>query len=81
MKERISLTPFTLDIDAAMGKLTILDMLAMTKEPEVQACFETTPRDYTCLSCTEDCRCVLEQVPGPELVYDTTPQGCAFVLL
>lgn len=34
-------------------------------------CFETTPQDYTCLSGTEDCRWILQQVPGLGLVYDT----------
>lgn len=43
----------------------------MAKELGVKACFETTPRDYTCLSGIEDCRWVLEQVPGLGLVYDT----------
>lgn len=37
----------------------------------IKACFETTPRDYTCLSGTEDCLWILEQVPGLGLVYDT----------
>lgn len=37
----------------------------------IKVCFETTPREFTCLSGTEDCRWVLEQVPGLGLVYDT----------
>ena len=37
----------------------------------IKVCFETTPQDYTCLSGTEDCRWVLEQVAGLGLVYDT----------
>ena len=37
----------------------------------IQVCFETTPQDYSCLSGTEDCRWVLEQVSGLGLVYDT----------
>ena len=37
----------------------------------IKVCFETTPQDYTCLSGTEDCRWILEQVPGLGLVYDT----------
>lgn len=37
----------------------------------IQVCFETTPQDFTCLSGTEDCRWILEQVSGLGLVYDT----------
>lgn len=37
----------------------------------IKVCFETTPQDYTCLSGTEDCCWILEQVPGLGLVYDT----------
>ena len=37
----------------------------------IQVCFETTPQDYSCLSGTEDCRWVLEQVNALGLVYDT----------
>lgn len=37
----------------------------------IKVCFETTPQDFTCLSGTEDCRWILEQVPGLGLVYDT----------
>ncbi len=37
----------------------------------IKVCFETTPQDYTCLSGTEDCHWILEQVPGLGLVYDT----------
>lgn len=45
--------------------------VALAEGSGVTACFETTPQDYTCLSGTEDCRWVLEQVPGLGLVYDT----------
>lgn len=37
----------------------------------IKVCFETTPQDYTCLSGAEDCRWILDQVPGLGLVYDT----------
>lgn len=37
----------------------------------IRVCFETTPREYTCLSGAEDCRWLLEQVPGLGLVFDT----------
>ena len=45
-----------------------IDMAAGTG---ITVCFETTPHDYTCLSGTEDCRWILEQVPKLKLVYDT----------
>lgn len=44
--------------------------VSLGKAYKVPACFETTPRDYTCLSGVEDCRWVLEQVTGLGLVYD-----------
>lgn len=37
----------------------------------IPVCFETTPQDELCLSGTEDCRWMLEQVPGLGLVFDT----------
>lgn len=37
----------------------------------IRVCFETIPQDYSCLSGTEDCRWILEQVPNLGLVYDT----------
>ena len=37
----------------------------------LQVCFETTPQDVLCLSGTEDCKWMLEQVPGLGLVFDT----------
>lgn len=37
----------------------------------LQVCFETTPQDALCLSGTEDCKWMLEQVPGLGLVFDT----------
>lgn len=43
----------------------------LAQKTGVRVCFETTPQDYTCLSGTEDCRWILEQVPGLGLVYDT----------
>ncbi len=43
----------------------------MAKEMGLTVCFETTPKDALCLSGTEDCRWMLEQVPGLGLVFDT----------
>lgn len=43
----------------------------MAKGTGIQVCFETTPQDYTCLSGIDDCRWILQQVPGLGLVYDT----------
>lgn len=43
----------------------------LAKGLSLRACFETTPRTYTRLSGIEDCRWILEQVPGLGLVYDT----------
>lgn len=43
----------------------------LAKDSGIQVCFETTPRDYTCLSGAEDCCWILERVPGLGLVYDT----------
>lgn len=43
----------------------------MAEGSGIRVCFETTPQDYSCLSGTEDCHWVLEQVPGLGLVYDT----------
>lgn len=40
-------------------------------EQNIPVCFETTPREYTCLSGSEDCLWVLERVPRLGLVYDT----------
>ncbi len=37
----------------------------------LQVCFETTPQDVLCLSGTEDCKWMLEQVPGLGFVFDT----------
>ena len=37
----------------------------------LQVCFETTPQDVICLSGTEDCKWMLDQVPGLGLVFDT----------
>lgn len=41
------------------------------KERGLEVCFETTPDDVICLSGTEDCRYVLDRVPGLGLVFDT----------
>ena len=41
------------------------------KERGLEVCFETTPDDVICLSGTEDCRYVLNRVPGLGLVFDT----------
>lgn len=43
----------------------------MGKEHGLEICFETTPDDVICLSGTEDCRYVLDRVPGLGLVFDT----------
>lgn len=45
--------------------------VSMAENRKIQICFETTPRTYTYLSGAEDCRWMLEQVPGLRLVYDT----------
>lgn len=41
------------------------------KKHALKVCVETTPQDCICLSGTEDCKYVLEQVPGLGLVFDT----------
>lgn len=41
------------------------------KKYALKVCVETTPQDCICLSGTEDCQYVLEQVPGLGLVFDT----------
>ena len=41
------------------------------KQRGLTVCFETTPHDEFALSSAEDCRAVLEQVPGLGLVFDT----------
>lgn len=43
----------------------------MGQECGMPVCYETTPQDYACLSGIDDCRWILEQVPGLGLVYDT----------
>ena len=43
----------------------------MAKEYGLTVCFETTPHDSFALSGTEDCKYVLDQVPGLGLVFDT----------
>lgn len=43
----------------------------MGKVYGLKVCFETTPADAVCLSGTEDCRYVLDRVPGLGLVFDT----------
>lgn len=45
--------------------------MELAQQTGIRVCFETTPQDYTRLSGIEDCRWVLEQVPGLGLVYDT----------
>lgn len=45
--------------------------VAQGKAYSMPVCFETTPHDVMCLSGTEDCRRVLEAVPGLGLVFDT----------
>lgn len=47
------------------------EAVSMAQNFAVKVSFETTPQDYTCLSGIEDCRWILEQVPGLGLVYDT----------
>lgn len=37
----------------------------------IKVCVETTPQDYSCLSGTEDCKYVLENVKGLGLIFDT----------
>lgn len=62
-----------------LGRLRVLEQmvkgfqLAMEKGKEygLTVCFETTPEDVICLSGTEDCRYVLDHVPGLGLVFDT----------
>lgn len=64
---------------AKLGKAEVQNRLkkyftlavGLAKGRGIQVCFETTPRDYTSLSGTEDCHWILEQVPGLGLVYDT----------
>lgn len=64
---------------AALGKAEVQKRLkryfslavGMAEGTGIRVCFETTPWDYTCLSGAEDCRRILEQVPGLALVYDT----------
>ena len=45
--------------------------VAMGREYGLDVCFETTPQEDIRLSGTEDCRYVLERVPGLGLVLDT----------
>lgn len=45
--------------------------VAEAKQRGLAVCFETTPHDEFALSSAEDCRAVLEQVPGLGLVFDT----------
>lgn len=62
-----------------LGKEQVRDCLrryfsmavSMAEGTGIRVCFETTPRDYTGLSGTEDCRWILRQVPELGLVYDT----------
>lgn len=66
-------------ICAKLGKAEVQNSLKkyfslavkLAEETGIKVCFETTPQDYTCLSGTEDCCWILEQVPGLGLVYDT----------
>ena len=44
---------------------------AKGKEYSVPVCFETTPHEVFCLSGTEDCKRILEEVPGLGLAFDT----------
>lgn len=37
----------------------------------IKVCVETTPQDYSCLSGTEDCKYVLDNVKGLGLIFDT----------
>lgn len=64
---------------ARLGKAEVRERLkkyfsmavSLAEGSDIKVCFETTPQDYSCLSGTEDCRWVLEQVSGLGLVYDT----------
>lgn len=41
------------------------------REKKMQVCFETTPHDVLCLSGNDDCKYVLERVPGLGFVFDS----------
>ncbi len=43
----------------------------MSRQYGLTVCFETTPHDALCLSGIEDCKWMLNQVPGLGLVFDT----------
>ena len=66
-------------ICAEMGRASVQETLkkyysmavSLAEDSGIQICFETTPHDFSCLSGTEDCRWLLEQVPDLGLVYDT----------
>lgn len=84
------IVPYTMFLDPikakAMGRSRVLEKLVqgfrlaveMGKAYGLQVCFETTPDKQIRLSGTEDCRYVLDRVPGLGLVFDTAnmlPQG------
>ncbi len=50
---------------------------------KIQIGLETTPQDYSCCSGCEDCKSILEAVPGLGLIYDTAnmlPHGDTSIL-
>ena len=77
------IVPYNTDAHLAQaaeeGREKVLDRMVkgfrlavkMGEEEGLKVCFETTPHDETCLSGTEDCAYVLDQVPGLGLVFDT----------
>lgn len=62
-----------------MGRARTQDLLVtgfqeavqMGAQYEIPVCYETTPHDELCLSGNEDCKYILDQVPGLRLILDT----------
>lgn len=63
----------------SLGRLGTLDLtvthfaraVEIAEEYGIQVAFENTPQDYKPLSSAEDCRYVLDRVPGLGMVFDT----------